>query len=139
MKSLPFGKPGKWYRGNLHTHSTRSDGQKTPAQVCAFYRKRGYDFISLTDHFLEGYSWPITDTTTYRTNGFTTILGAELHAPETSLGDPWHILGVGLPANFAATGKRETGPRLAQRAHEAGVYVAVAKTGDRSPLSAAGS
>ena len=126
MKSLPFGKPGRWFRGNLHTHSTKSDGCKTPAQVCAYYRRRGYDFISLTDHFMERYDWPVTDTTPYRSNGFTTLLGAELHAPKTRLGGLWHILAVGLPADFAPTGKRETGLRLATRARRAGAYVAVA-------------
>lgn len=126
MKSLPFGKAGQWFRGNLHTHSTESDGRKTPAQVCSVYRRRGYDFISLTDHFLEKHGFPITDTRPYRGDGFTTILGAELHAPRTSLGDPWHILAVGLPSDFVPTSARETGPRLARRASEAGAYVAVA-------------
>lgn len=126
MKSLPFSKSGRWYRGNLHTHSTHSDGRKTPAQVCAYYRRRGYDFISLTDHFLEHYGWPVTDTTPYRAKGFTTLLGAELHAPGTSLGDLWHILAVGLPADFAPTSKKETGPQLARRAQKSGAYVAVA-------------
>jgi predicted metal-dependent phosphoesterase TrpH len=120
MDNLPFAKPGRWHRGNLHTHSTASDGRTTPAEVCAFYRARGYDFISLTDHFLENYQFPITDTTPYRGAGFTTILGAELHAPATSLGDPWHILAVGLPADFAPTGSEETGPQLAARAKAAG-------------------
>ena len=126
MKSLPFGKPGRWFRGNLHTHSTRSDGRKAPAHVCAAYRRRGYDFLSLTDHFVEQYAWPISDTTSFRTQGFTTLFGAELHAPRTSLGDLWHILAVGLPAEFTPTGKRESGVRLAQRARDAGAYVAVA-------------
>ena len=126
LDNLPFAKTGHWYRGNLHTHSTASDGRKTPAEVCAFYRAQGYDFISLTDHFLETYRFPITDTTPYRGDGFTTILGAELHAPATSLGENWHILAVGLPADFAATGAEETGPQLAARAKAAGAYVAAA-------------
>ncbi|MBH06206.1 MAG: phosphotransferase [Phycisphaeraceae bacterium] len=126
MKSLPFDKPGHWFRGNLHTHSTASDGSKTPAEVCSVYRRRGYSFISLTDHFQEKHGFPITDTRPYRKDGFTTILGAELHAPKTSLGDPWHILAVGLPADFTPTGRRETGPHLASRAVKAGAYVAAA-------------
>ena len=126
MYSLPFGKPGRWFRGNLHTHSTSSDGCKTPAQVCAVYRRLGYDFISLTDHFEECYGWPVADTTDFRAANFTTIYGAELHAPKTSLGDLWHILAVGLPLDFAPTGKRETGPALARRARDAGAYVTVA-------------
>ena len=126
MQNLPFLLPGRWYRGNLHTHSTVSDGDKTPADVCALYRERGYDFISLTDHFTERYQFPITDTVPYRTDGFTTILGAELHAPATSLGDQWHILAVGLPVDFAPPGTGETGPQLAERAKAAGAYVAAA-------------
>ena len=126
MQNLPFLLPGRWYRGNLHTHSTVSDGDKTPADVCALYRERGYDFISLTDHFTERYQFPITDTVPYRTDGFTTILGAELHAPATSLGDQWHILAVGLPVDFAPPGTGETGPKLAERAKAAGAYVAAA-------------
>lgn len=126
MHNLPFSQTGRWYRGNLHTHSTRSDGQLTPAEVCALYREQGYDFISLTDHFTEKYQFPITDTTPYRTTGFTTILGAELHAPATSLGDLWHILAVGLPGDFAPPDAEETGPQLAERAKTAGAYVAAA-------------
>src|SRR5687767_12656061 len=126
MKSLPFDKPGKWFKGNLHTHTTKSDGLKTPSQVCEIYKKRGYDFIAVTDHFRENFNWPITDTAASRCNGFTTILGAELHAPKTSLGDLWHILAVGLPANFAPPDATETGPEIADRASRAGAYVAVA-------------
>jgi hypothetical protein len=126
MHSLPFDKPGLWFRGNLHTHSNRSDGQTTPAHVCATYRRMGYDFISITDHFLKHYDWPVTDTSVQRRDDFTTILGAELHAPKTSLGDLWHILAVGLPPDFAPTGPKETGSQLADRARRAGAYVAVA-------------
>ena len=126
LDNLPFARPGRWYRGNLHTHSTASDGRKDPADVCAFYRDRGYDFISLTDHFVENYQFPITDTKPYRGDGFTTILGAELHAPATSLGENWHILAVGLPGDFAPTGAEETGAQLADRAKAAGAYVAAA-------------
>ena len=37
-------------RGNLHTHSNRSDGDSDPADVYAWYRDHGYDFVALTDH-----------------------------------------------------------------------------------------
>ena len=113
MRSLPFETSVQWYRGNLHTHSTRSDGRKTPSQVCAYYRRRGYSFISLTDHFLEVYDWPVTDTQSFRTDEFTTVLGAELHALKTSLGNLWHLLAVGLPLDFAPTKPRESGLKLA--------------------------
>ena len=126
MSIQPFDKPGRFYRGNLHTHSTASDGALSGRAVCASYRRRGYDFISLTDHFREVYGYPVSDTTPFRTDRFTTLLGAELHAPETSLGDDWHILAVGLPLDFEPTGSRETGAQLAARARDAGAYVAAA-------------
>ena len=31
----PFLVPGRWYRGNLHMHSTNSDGAKSPADAVA--------------------------------------------------------------------------------------------------------
>jgi hypothetical protein len=37
-------------RGNLHTHSSRSDGDSSPADVYDWYRTHGYDFVALTDH-----------------------------------------------------------------------------------------
>lgn len=37
-------------RGNLHAHSSRSDGDKTPREVYAWYREHGYAFLALTDH-----------------------------------------------------------------------------------------
>ena len=83
MHSLPFQQPGRFYRGNLHTHSTRSDGGLSPAAVVASYRERGYDFLALTDHFLATYGFPIVDTREFRTDRFTTLIGAELHAPKT--------------------------------------------------------
>ena len=39
-----------WLRGNLHTHSTRSDGRRPPQVVIDDYADRGYDFLMLSDH-----------------------------------------------------------------------------------------
>lgn len=126
MHTLPFDKPGRFYKGNLHTHSTASDGKLSPERVCQTYRELGYDFLALTDHFLENYRFPLSDTRPYRTDDFTTILGAELHAGRTSTDELWHILAVGLPLDFAQPSKEETGPQIAARALEAGAYVAAA-------------
>lgn len=38
------------YKGDLHSHSCRSDGKEEPAIVAANYRKAGFDFFALTDH-----------------------------------------------------------------------------------------
>jgi hypothetical protein len=37
-------------RGNLHAHTTFSDGTRTPAALVAEYEERGYDFLAITDH-----------------------------------------------------------------------------------------
>jgi hypothetical protein len=126
MQSLPFDKPGRFWRGNLHSHSTASDGRLAVEAVCKLYQQEGYDFLAVTDHFLERYSFPLTDTRSFRAEGFTTLLGAELHAGSTELGDLWHILAVGLPLDFAPPTPAESGPELAARALEAGAYVAAA-------------
>lgn len=36
--------------GDLHMHTTRSDGREDPAVVCANYRRYGYDFTVVSDH-----------------------------------------------------------------------------------------
>ena len=36
--------------GDLHVHTTRSDGSQNPATVCANYRRHGYDFMVISDH-----------------------------------------------------------------------------------------
>lgn len=121
-----FTAPGRFHRGNLHTHSNRSDGALSPEAVCRHYAGAGYDFLCLSDHFLPQFQFPLTDTTPFRTDTFTTIIGAELHAPQTHLGDLWHILAVGLPPDFAAPAEGETGPELARRARDAGAFIGLA-------------
>src|SRR3989454_5787131 len=39
-----------WLRGNLHAHTTYSDGVKTPQDLLAEYEALGYDFLAITDH-----------------------------------------------------------------------------------------
>lgn len=46
----PFAAEGRWYRGNLHTHTTESDADRSPGEMCRAYREAGYDFVCLTDH-----------------------------------------------------------------------------------------
>ena len=121
-----FQAEGRFLRGNIHGHSTRSDGRLPPQEACARYREAGYDFVCLTDHFLEKYGFPITDTTGFRDDGFTTILGAEVHTPAMSNGTLWHIVAVGLPLDFTPTKADETGPALARRCADAGAFVALA-------------
>ena len=129
-----FTAPGRFFRGNLHTHSTLSDGVLEPEEVCRRYADEGYDFLALTDHFVGLYNYPIADTKRFRSNSFTTILGAELHSGAMANGELWHILAVGLPEDFAPSNSphfrpvddQESGADIAKRAREAGAFVAVA-------------
>lgn len=134
MRHSAFTAPGRFWRGNLHTHSTLSDGVLSPEEVCRRYRAEGYDFLALTDHFIGRYGYPIADTLPFRGDDFTTLLGAELHSGAMENGELWHLLAVGLPADFAPSNSpdftplpdQETAAELAQRAMNAGAFVAIA-------------
>jgi hypothetical protein len=46
----PYFGSGRWYKGNLHTHSTLSDGTYTPEELKEVYKQHGYSFLALSDH-----------------------------------------------------------------------------------------
>ncbi len=39
-----------WYRANMHSHSTLSDGHWTPEQMRDAYRQAGYSVLAISDH-----------------------------------------------------------------------------------------
>lgn len=41
---------GTWLKGNIHAHTTNSDGKCTPGKLALEYGCHGYDFVFLTDH-----------------------------------------------------------------------------------------
>lgn len=96
----PFRSTGTWYKGNLHCHSTQSDGQMPPANMARHYHDGGYDFIALTDHSVLN-----TDPLVVR-NGFLVIPGVELSTKSTSdRPQPrMHVvaLGIGAPVEETA-------------------------------------
>lgn len=44
----------KYYKGNLHMHTTCSDGTYAPEDALREYAERGYDFVAITDHWKVG-------------------------------------------------------------------------------------
>ncbi|MDO4556193.1 MAG: CehA/McbA family metallohydrolase [Lachnospiraceae bacterium] len=50
MKIQGFSKEGNWYKGNLHSHTTESDGKMTPDKAAEAYHGAGYHFICFSDH-----------------------------------------------------------------------------------------
>ena len=119
-------------RGNLHGHSTHSDGALTPEQVVRHYRKLGYDFTCLSDHL-----WPdeatsaaqsVLDGHRFAADGFTLVPSAELHCFGKKYDNYglWHIVANGLPLDFQAAAAGETGPELVARAARTGAFVSIA-------------
>lgn len=49
----------RWWKGNLHTHSLWSDGDRFPETVAQWYKQNEYHFVSLTEHntIQQGEKW----------------------------------------------------------------------------------
>ncbi len=86
----PFKKEGLWFKGNVHTHSTGSDGTKTPKQLVEIYSDAGYDFISITDHSI------VTDIEGLGDSSFLLISGEEICVGKSHSSTPYHIVALGI-------------------------------------------
>ena len=131
MKLAPFGLGYSLYRGNLHGHSTHSDGLLSPAAVVEKYADLGYDFTCLSDHLWIDDRFAATnvfDGHALDRNGFITLHSAELHCFGKTYDQDglWHIVANGLPLDFACPDAQETAPQLISRAQAAGAYVSLA-------------
>ena len=78
-------------RGDLHSHSYRSDGKRDPAALAGHFREQGYDFFALTDHNRYYPGGEIDETYDGVKLGIVRIKGEEVHAP----GSVVHIVHVG--------------------------------------------
>ncbi len=90
----PFALPGEWCRGNLHAHTTNSDGGMPADKLVAHYAHASWDFIALTDH------WRVTELPPpgANTNDIVVIRGIEVNtAPgSTEAGTSYHIVGLNM-------------------------------------------
>ena len=86
----------EFYKGNIHTHTTKSDGDEDPIKVTSWYKEHGYDFLVLTDHNHR----TILDhgNTTETTDTPLMIPGEEvtLSFQKDDLAVPIHINGIGI-------------------------------------------
>ena len=131
MRLPPFASQNRFYRGNLHGHSTHSDGLLSPDKVVQRYSDLGYDFTCLSDHLWidERFSnTRVFDGSYLNRDSFITIRSAELHCYGKRFDQDgiWHILANGLPVDFACPNKEEKAPELIKRACSAGAYVTLA-------------
>ena len=99
-----FNKRMPFYKGNLHMHTTHSDGVLTPAEAVNLYRQHGYHFIALTDH-----NTVVQDT--YRDGDLLVLSGIELayELPAEEL----HIVGIGMRKLLGDSINRSHGPQAA--------------------------
>lgn len=78
-----------WYKGNLHTHTTISDGKSAPEDTLKLYASNGYDFIALTDHWKYG-NGGIDEAT-----GILVFPGCEYHTGATVQEGIYHVVCAG--------------------------------------------
>ena len=90
----PFTTSGGWFRGNLHTHTTQSDGAFSPAENVRWHEEHGYDFVCVTDHNV------LTDPGQFCEPGLVVLHGTELSLGATRGGGAFHLVACGLPADF---------------------------------------
>ena len=84
-----------WLKGNLHTHTTRSDGQSSPQEMIRAYAKLGLDFLMLSDHDVFG------DVSGLDPCGMVLITGNEIS------GNGPHLLDVGARTKVAPHQNRQ--------------------------------
>lgn len=89
MKKKGLCTEGNWYKGNLHLHSTNSDGVRTPEEVKEVYKNNGYHFIAFTEH--EHYTY----NKEFDEENFIIIPGTELACDKIDPLRIYHILGIG--------------------------------------------
>ena len=89
----------------LHTHTTRSDGKKTPEEAAKIYKDAGYDAVALTDHWVFGEECEL--------EGLHILSGCEYNVGGADARDVvYHIVGVGMRRDPGLTTKLRDDPAL---------------------------
>ena len=87
-----------WLRGNLHSHSTNSDGRPSPQERVDGYVAQGYGFLCVSDHYnitrVDGLTCP---------DDFVLIQGAELHPRNPFGGQVHHFVCLNIHEDMDST------------------------------------
>ena len=102
----PFSVEGNWYKGNLHTHTTNSDGELSPKEVLSLYRQRKYDFLSITDHNKLTYSKEL------EREGIYLIPGEEMGGGKAMIGTSFHIIALNIKKEIIIDGEKTTAQQI---------------------------
>lgn len=102
----------KWFKGNLHMHTSESDGLYSLEDAIELYRSRGYDFIAVTDHW------------TYFAGcdacGMTVLSGDEYNVGANVREGVYHILGIGTTEKPRLKSSTATAQSIIDGIHECG-------------------
>ena len=104
---------GVWLRGNLHMHTTRSDGRVSYEEAVARYEQAGYDFVAVTDH------WVLSEPGT-TAGGMLLLSGCEYNIGETVQEGVYHIVGVGMETAPALERTEKSPQRIIDEINAAG-------------------
>lgn len=131
MMLRPFSKSGSFYKGNLHGHSSNSDGKFSVSEVIDAYKKRGYDFTCISDHLWIDNRFcaeTVTDASKYNTHDFIAINSAELHTrgKKYDKENLWHLVANGLSKDFKPSNDEENIQDLIKRAKGDGAFISIA-------------
>lgn len=78
------------YKGDLHVHTFESDGFESPELTVARYRKEGYDFMAITDHYFMKPSFDAIEFYKDFKEGIKLFPGEEVH-PQRK-GEVFHVV-----------------------------------------------
>lgn len=115
----PFELPGNWYKANLHTHTTVSDGDVDLPVRVEQYKSHGYDVLAVTDHE------KTSDPAPYCTGDFLLISGMETHPKSPNPDMVYHLLCINVPVGLSFE-KSDSMEKRMKVLREAGAYVIAA-------------
>jgi predicted metal-dependent phosphoesterase TrpH len=89
----PFMVQGNWYKANLHTHTTLSDGDVNLPVRIQQYKDKGYNVLAVSDH------WKTNDISGLSTRDLLIISAIELNEKRGGV-VPYHLVGLNVPRSF---------------------------------------
>ncbi len=88
INQIIFTTKKKVYKGNMHMHSTNSDGYYSPEDAVALYKNNNYDFVALSDHRR------YIKTEEFNTENFIVLNAFEMTSECKVTGKLYHIHGI---------------------------------------------
>lgn len=109
-----------WYRGNMHLHTHRSDGDLSYEDAVELYRGMGYDFLAVTDH------WHWSED--IKENDFLRIAGCEYDVGASVPEGIYHIVAIGCEGEpeLIRKGKDLNAQQIIDQIHEHNGYAILA-------------